>query len=140
MSHLETILTTTPVAQWRVHQVIVFDWSDGPREGFCELEHPHLCFHFKLLAEPCASSEHGDSLFRICTLPVDAVQQTLVALTPLGEPTNPVWIPRWRFPDSVVQAAAEQVIDRFISHRQPSSLIIQTTNMTHFLGCWAAVR
>jgi hypothetical protein len=140
MSQFERTLALAPVAQWRVHQVIIFDWYDGPREGVCELAHPQTCFQFKLLAEPGASSKHDASLFRIHELSVDAVQQTLIVLTQLGAPTKPVWIPRWRFPSPAAKAAADAAIDRLLSHRQPSSLIIQTTNMTHFLGCWAEVR
>jgi hypothetical protein len=140
MNLFELTLATTPVESWRAHQVIIFDWYDGPREGFCELAYPRICFYFKLLAEACESYERGDALFRISALPLDTISQTVSLLATLGDPTKPVWIPRWLFPSPAAEAEADAAIDRLLSHRQPSSLIIQTANMTHFLGCWVGVR
>ena len=97
ITSLETSLSSLPPEQWQVSQVIVLDWSDGPRRGLCALAQPQCCFTFEVLAEHTSDDEADDRLFCLKEAPLDTVDQALSILGVLSQPTNPVWVPIWVF-------------------------------------------
>jgi hypothetical protein len=132
---LEQILTTRLPPHWQVRQVVVLDWSDGPREGFCELVEPPCCFAFKIFAEPLHELDE-QALFTLRQLERDAVQHLLVALNELGPPRSPVWVPMWKFRDRTAQVRAEEYINRLYTTARQTPLVISTSDMVHFSSCW----
>src|SRR5438876_4645618 len=100
---LETLLGSLPVDQWVTKQAVVFDWFDGPREGVCSLARPGGEFYFELLDERPNAEDLDDRLFRLSELAPGSVTEVLTATRELGQPTGPVWVPMWRFPNETAQ-------------------------------------
>lgn len=133
---LEAILNSRPVADWQTRRAIVLDWYDGPREGVCALSAPECEFFFALLAERANEDDLDDRLFRLAAVPIGTVDQLFEALGGVGEKTDPVWTPVWRFPDEAQRRQAEQLVSTIESHRQPTNIVIATRDMRQFQGCW----
>jgi hypothetical protein len=121
---LEQVLETLPVAQWKSGQVYSFDWYDGPREGVCSLAAPGGEFHFELLEEQFDPDGLEKRLFRVSELPAGSVDEILSVVPDLASPSEPV------------RKGAEQRIRMIDARKRPTSLVILTPDMRHFLGCW----
>ncbi len=132
---LETVLASLPPDRWLARQVIAFDWSDGPREGVCWMARPDCEFFFELLAEQLGLDNLDDRLFRLSELPKGSVSGILTALRGLGGPTGPLWVPVWQFGNETERARADQEIDRLLSRRRRTNIVVQTRDMTDFVGC-----
>ena len=135
----EQLLATDPTT-WRVQQVIILGWYDGPLEGLCTLSYPQGCFYFTLFAEQRYPQTSGQRLFRIEELPFETMDQVLRLLTELGPIRTPVWIPMWHWSDTGRQQDVERMMERLLAQRTATGLHIQTADMEHFLTCWLRVR
>lgn len=133
---LQNIFSSLPPEDWRVKQIIVLDWYDGPREGLCEMLQPHCCFHFKLLAEQIIKGRVVDNLFCVSEAPMDAIVKMLDYLSELGHPTNSTWTPIWNFPNEFSKLEAERKIDALLSNLIKANIILQTKDMDRFSGYW----
>lgn len=129
-------LTSTDPSTWVTSQVIVFDWYDGPRYGFCRLEHPDVEFVFYLLDEQVDENEDNDRLYRLCELPTGSITAALSVLSGLGVPAGPVWVPRWQFPDAATKEAVEGALTEIELSSKPSSIVIRSSDLLRFRGCW----
>ena len=136
ITSLETSLSSLSPEQWKVRQVIVFDWLDGPRSGLCALVQPQCCFTFEVLGERSTEDDLDDRLFCLKEAPLDAVDQALSILSELGSPTNPVWVPLWVFGTPVSRLETEQKLDALLAGLVETPLIIRTKDMHHFQGYW----
>jgi len=137
---LETAVFTRPTNEWVTRQVVVFDWHDGPREGIVWLDSPDCEFYFQLLAEKPTQDDLDDRLFRISEIPHGTVSNVLHAIRVLGEPSNNVWIPVWRFASDHDRHVAEAVIHENVNKKRETDLVIWTRDMKEFLGCWHSER
>jgi hypothetical protein len=135
---LQNILLSLPPEDWRIKQIIVLDWYDGPREGLCEMLEPHCCFHFKLLAEKMVQGKGVDGLFCVSEAPMDAIVKMLDYLSELGHPTSATWTPIWIFPNEVARLAAERKIELLLSNLIKTNIMLQTKDMDRFSGYWIA--
>jgi hypothetical protein len=133
---LEEILKGVPPPEWATEQAIIFDWYDGPREGICALSNPKACFAFRLLAERPTEDDLDDRLFSLSSIPDATVAEVINLLSPLGEPTKPVWVPMWKFPNQSTQDAVEDKLDALLAAQRLTKLIVYTRDMKNFLGCW----
>jgi hypothetical protein len=134
--NLESLLTATPVEQWRTKQAIVLDWYDGPRQALGSLAVLGGEFFFELLAERASLDNLDDRLFRLWELPSGSIAGALALLRDLGIPTQPVWVPVWRFPDVTTQTKVEQQLDALQRRRQMTSLVVASRDLQSFQGCW----
>lgn len=132
----ELPLTSLAAHDWVVHQVIIFDWFDGPRQGVARMAKPECEFAFELLAERHNPDDLDDRLFRVSSLPAGSVTRVLDAIRSLGSPTNVVWIPVWKFGTDEEKLLADQEIDRILRQQRSTSLVIFSRDMASFLGCW----
>jgi hypothetical protein len=138
--NLETAIFSQAPQAWRTRQAIIFDWYDGPRAGVVSLEYPDCEFHCQFLSEQPNADDLDDRLFRISELPRGSVANILSATRVLGEPTNNVWVPVWQFPSDRDRAAVEAEIERLLTNRRETDIVIWTRDMKEFLGCWHAER
>ena len=133
---IEAALGSVPVEHWTTHQVIALDWSDGPREGLCELAVPQCVFYFHTISERTVDDDLDDRLFRIWGLPSGSMEVVLSALQDLGRPSSAVWAPVWRFSSPEAQRDAEAAIRMIEDRRQPSNVVLLTRDFRRFLGWW----
>jgi hypothetical protein len=134
---LEAALRSVPVEEWVTRQAIVFDWFDGPREGVCALARPACEFAFDLLGERASVDALDDRLFRVDALATGSIELILALLANLGQPTNPVWVPIWRFSDDTERQRVDIRLDEVLAARRRTDLVIHTRDMIRFLGCWS---
>jgi hypothetical protein len=132
----EELLTSLPVGQWKTRQALAFDWYDGPRGGICALEVPEVEFAYDLLDERMNEDEGDDRLFRLSELPRGSVAEALSAISILGQPAGPLWVPVWRFPDHAARLKAEERLQRIEAHKRPTGIIVLTRDLLAFQGCW----
>lgn len=137
---LEETLTSVPPGTWVIAQVIVLDWYDGPRQGLCALAEPPCQFHFELLDERPTEDDLDDRLFRLSELPAGSIERAMSILAVLGHPSRPVWAPTWDFPRPEAQDQAERELSVVLDARRPTRLVIRTSNMIAFRGCWLVAR
>jgi hypothetical protein len=133
---LQRQLTSLSPQAWQVHQAVVFDWYDGPRQGVARLSKPTCEFVFELLAERPTADDLDDRLFRLSELPEGSVAKILEALRVLGSPSNVVWVPEWRFGSEEERLRADQALDRILSQQRRTDLVIYTRDLITFRGCW----
>lgn len=130
----ENVLSAVPVEDWKVQQVVVFDWSDGPREGLCELARPKCCFYFEVVEERPTEDGLDDRFFSVSATPPDSVEKVLSILGELGLPSKPTWVPVWNFRTEEVRLRVERRLDDLLNDLEKSDLIVRTPDMVHFLG------
>jgi hypothetical protein len=129
-------LASLPPDQWRVDQVIIFDWFDGPRHGIARLAQPSCELMFDLLAERPNDDGLDDRLFRIWTLPDGSVSRILHSISALGVPADIVWLPLWKFPSEEERIRADEEIETVLNQKETTGLVIFTRDFHTFLGCW----
>src|SRR5579871_5688409 len=132
---LETALASLPPAKWVARQVVVFDWYDGPREGVAWMASPDCEFFFELLGEQATPDDLDDRFFRLSELPGGTVSAIGAALRGLGEPTQSVWVPQWRFEKETERAGVDEEIQRLLGRRRQTGIVVRTPDMIHFAGC-----
>lgn len=135
----EADFLNTSINKWKVLQVIVFDWQDGPREGICLLEEPRGCFFFEVIATSDSLDDLDDCLFSISEINSDYFLDILKVLSNLGKPVGLVWIPKWRFSNNQMKKSIEEQLEKILSYRQKTTLIIQTKDMINFLHSWREI-
>lgn len=86
-------------------RTIVLDWYDGPLGGVLLLGDGRV-FQF---------AHDEDSIYVLSPLPVDAFERTLDAITELGPPKWPIWVPIWRFATTESEMAADAAIDAVLT-------------------------
>jgi hypothetical protein len=136
MIELEAALQSMPVEQWITRQAVVFDWFDGPRQGVGALAAPTCEFFFELLDERPTEDGLDDRLFRLSALPAGSVAEIVTTLHELGAPAGPVWVPVWRFPSEAARQQADQFVANLLMQRRPSTIVVHTRDLLHFLGYW----
>ncbi len=123
-------------ASWQVQQVLVFDWYDGPRSGFCWLIDPSIEFLFQLLDERPTEDDLDDRIYSLSELPRGTCRVLMTHLAPLGEPSGKVWCPIWQHPDPRVLKELDDEIDAIIKNATPTGLVVHSRDMILFRGCW----
>lgn len=121
---LQALLLATPVDEWRVAAVCVFDWHDGPRAGLCTLSVPPVEFHFELIDERQNPDGLNDRLFRVSEVPSGSIAAAQTHCASVAHATLET------------REMAEYGLREIEDHRQPTTLVISTPDMEHFAGCW----
>lgn len=129
---LENLLFTVHFSSWKVRQVIILNWCDGPIQGLCELSEPNCCFRFDVFGINEWADDIDDHLYRVSEIPTHSVQLVLSLLSKQLEPKAPRWVPDLTFADEKTR----ELIDDTYSRSRPTRVIVRTTNMIDFLGCW----
>lgn len=129
-------LCSTKVQDWCTHLAIVFDWQNGPKHGICQLAHPKCEFVFEMLAARSNPNGLDDRLFLLREMQIGTIDKVVSLLRVLGTPSNPVWIPVWRFPSNDYKQGVDSEIDFLLSKSTETGVVIWTQNMRTFLGCW----
>jgi hypothetical protein len=138
MAMLERELLSTPVYQWVVDQVIVFDYYDGPRGGVCALVKPAVEFVFECQDE----QHHPDGLdmriMRVRALPPKSVARLASGLNALGAGSvhRPIWCPVWTFPSAELRGRADELVKDVEAAATVTDVLIATTDMVSFSACW----
>ncbi|MFO0841147.1 MAG: hypothetical protein U0797_01960 [Gemmataceae bacterium] len=135
--NLERRLLEPPPSAWKTEQAIVFDWYDGPREGFCRLSYPEAEFRFRLVDERSTPDGLDERLLRVDELPAGSVERTLAVLAELGAPAAPVWVPMWRFASPENKQRAEAALRAIEEEARPTHVVFLTQDLQEFLGCWS---
>lgn len=139
-TNLEKVLLTTAPADWKVRQVIIFDWYDGPREGVCELSSPEVSFYFEILAEQRLGSNFGDRLFTVSELGAGGVRELIEVFRGSGSPTSPVWAPHGAYASEEEQQRIEEAVARLTSPRRATRVLIRTRDMVTIAEVWMDTR
>ena len=121
--------------QWVVDQVIVFDWYDGPRRGWCALARPAIEFVFECVEEQPNPDGLDLRSFRIKELPAGSVAQALAVLRYLGPTDTPIWCPIWRFPSAESREQTESALQDIELHARATDLVVLSTDMERFIEC-----
>ncbi len=121
---------------WKVSQVVVLDWYDGPRSGFARLKFPVVEIHFELLAERPTPNGLDDRLFAINILPEGTLAALLSALRFAGAPATPVWAPRWESSDKSELECANRAVADAKNSAVTTMLVIRSSDFIEFQGCW----
>lgn len=129
-------LIDTPCTDWKVDQVIVLDWYDGPHAGFARLKFPVVEFQFELLAERPTEEGLDDRLFVVKAVPVGTLQTLLAICLFAGEPAKPIWSPRWESNDPSDLERAEAAIAAAEDSAIATTLVIRSSDFEVFQGCW----
>jgi hypothetical protein len=133
---IEALLLACPADRWKTEQAIVFDWSDGPRQGIAALSFPACEFAFELAEERYNPSGLDDRLFRIRELPAGSVRSVLMTLVKLGEPSKPVWVPVWAFDSEGERREIDRAIDAVLARAGDTHLVVRSPDLEHFAGSW----
>jgi hypothetical protein len=134
---IEEKLASVPMEDWKVRQVVAFDWYDGPRAGVCAMAQPEVEFSFALLDERFNPDGLDDRLYRLSELPPGSVDRVLQAVQPIDQPVNPVWVPLWKFPTNQAREEAEQQIQEIESARRQTAVVLLSQDMEQFQGHWS---
>ena len=137
---LERALLSAAPADWRVRQIIAFEWLDGPREGVCEMEHPPCSFHFEILAEQRSAGAFVDRLFALSELRAGVVAETLAIFREVGPPKSPVWAPHGAYTSEEEQQRIEAAVEELTSSRIPTRVLIRTRDMVNLTEVWMDTR
>lgn len=119
--------------KWKVEQVIVFDWYDWPRRGFCKMAQPATCFYFEVLADAYSEEDTDDHLYQISSCDTTNFDEVIQIFTTVDQPRKPIWIPS---NNSNLSADDEREIAQIISQVKPTDIVIQSRNMLEFSRCW----
>jgi len=133
---LAQLLFSVPPAGWRTRQVVVFDWQNGPRQGFCALEFPACAFYFEVLAERWSGSRYDDRLFRIHQLEWSAVERAARVFGHATPPTAPVWAPGVVPVDDDERRRIEAELAAIVAERVETRLLCRTGDMVSFTEVW----
>jgi hypothetical protein len=137
-TNLERALLEAAPVGWRVRQIIVFEWLDGPREGICEMEHPPGSFYFEILAE--SAGDFADRLFALSELRAGVVGEVIEVFRGSGPPKSPVWAPHGAYASDEEQQRIEDAVERLTSLRTPMRILIRTRDMIKFTEVWIDTR
>jgi hypothetical protein len=121
---LEETLLSVPFNQWRVGQVYSYGWYDGPRDGGCRLVTPACEFYFELIDERYNPDGLDDRLYRLSEIPLGSVAE----MEKLSH--------QWRNSDPAISQEATRRLDAIRAARRPTDLVVYSTYMNEFLGCW----
>jgi hypothetical protein len=119
--------------QWQMEQVIVFDWHDGPRSGFCKMIQPTVSFYFEILTDCYSQNDTDDHLYQLSFCEVEKFNKVIEIFAQVEPPQKPIWIPSG---NSELEAEVEIELDKIISQVEISSIIVQSCNMIEFSCCW----
>lgn len=139
-TNLEKALLSAAPADWKVRQVIVFEWLDGPREGICEMEHPPCSFYFEILAEQKIAGAFVDRLFTVSEIRAGAVSEVLEVFRSVGPPKTPVWAPHGAYASDEEQQQVEDAVERLTRPRTPTRVLIRTRDMVKLTEVWMDTR
>ena len=120
-----------------VHQVVVFDWRDGPRQGIAALWFPNCEVAFDLLAKHVNPDGLDDRLFGLRELATGSCQSILGIISKLGSRDSPVWVPCWEFADRVERQRTDPAINAGFAGARKTPIVVLTPGMIHFAGCWS---
>lgn len=125
---LETRLLATPPEAWRVRDILLVGWYDGPTEGFCWLEPPEARLYFSLLDERYNPDGLDDRLFTVHLLS-PGTYEVLQPLFDFEGGSRPA-------PDPVREERLDREMKRALSSATPLDLLVHTQNWRQVLGCW----
>lgn len=132
-------LLQLPPNALKVGQVLVFDWHDGPREGFLRMDNPLSCWHYRLYAEARREEGTDDKLYLFSPAPDDSLQRLTEALIDLKPPAGPLWVPIWRFPSDEAQRAADQAVGTVSAEVEEPVLLVRSSNLLKLEELWLLV-
>ena len=133
---MRTVLGDVDALEWIPRQSIVFDWSNGPKQGICALAYPQTEFEFKCIAEKYNPDGIDHRLYSLLELPSGSVDCVLGLIKELGTPENTVWIPIWNFPTQEDKHKVNAQIDQLLGSGKPTNLIFYSQDLVSILGCW----
>ena len=139
-THLERALLSVAPVDWKVQQIIVFEWLDGPREGICEMEHPPCSFYFEILAEQRIAGAFVDRLFTVSEIRAGVVSEVIDVFRSAGPPKSPVWAPHDAYASDEEQQQVEDAVERLTSPRAATRVLIRTRDMVKFTEVWMDTR
>src|SRR5712691_11519086 len=119
---LEETLLAAPREQWHVARTYVYGWQDGPTHGACEMAAPQCEFFFELLSERYNPDGLDDRIYRLSELPAGSVAELLTLHTQGAGRAGPV------------RDEADRRIEEIRAARRPTSLVVYSQDMEHFLG------
>ncbi len=121
---------------WRVEQIVVLDWYDGPIEGFISIL-GGCHFHYKLIAEKFNSEDLDDRYFRFIRITPDEYHSVIQILFP--EPSSREVLGSHLVPRELDPQHTRQ-LQRFLDgvrHRSSNDdLVVWTQDMKQFLAAW----
>lgn len=132
---LESLLNVAPMS-WKVGQVIVLDWYDGPRSGLCRLTEPRVDLLFELLDERQTEDGLDDRLFSLSILAEGTFTAVLSSLAFAGTPPQPVWVPRWQSSNQADLEGANAAVQNAKALAVATSLVTRTSDFISFRGIW----
>lgn len=132
---LGSLLDVVP-QRWKVDQVIVLDWYDGPRSGFCRLTEPSVDILLELLDERQTEDGLDDRLFSLSRLAEGTFDAVLSSLSFAGTPAKPVWVPLWQSCNHVDLERANAAVQYARALALPTPLVTRTSDCVRFRGIW----
>ncbi|MEU5261458.1 hypothetical protein [Amycolatopsis sp. NPDC021455] len=106
-------VANTPPPDIRIDHVAVFDWYDGPLEGYLRIADPASCWYFKVIAVRRPDDDVDDRLYALSAAPDDVLDQ-------LGDPLS----------------ATEETWDRLKRALPGPSLIVRSTSLNDVSAVW----
>jgi hypothetical protein len=124
----ETQLLSVPTSEWIIDRVVVLDWYDGPRQGFCALAHPSVDFVFDVVDEIYKPDGLDMRIMQLKELSTGSVGRLIAELTQLG------WGSAGITPEA--DARAREIIDALENRAEQTCLLIASTDMKQITACW----
>ena len=134
LTEFDKAFKTLPTNKWAVEQLIILDWYDGPRSGFCKMTRPKVRFYFEVIADCYLQDDTDDHLFQLSDCPTEKLDAVIEIFAKVGQPQKPSWIPSGN-----MDLEDEKQIETIISELEASSIIVQSHNMTEFSCCWLSL-
>lgn len=111
-------------------KIIVLDYYDGPISGVAQCARCDAAYVFQMLDW---DEDQDIRTYSLSPLPSESFARLVQALTALGEPKWPVWVPIWTFPTESIRQTVEREVGTTLQAKgPPTSMISSSDNLTSF--------
>jgi hypothetical protein len=130
-------LAEIPPASIKLDRAIVIDWQDGPLEGFLRISDIDCSWYFQIIGERTKSDLSDDRIYVLFQASNDSLERLTEVLPTDGPPTGRLWVPIWRFRDSLAQNRAEEVLARVLDEVGQAEVLLRSSNLVDIQNIWS---
>ncbi len=114
-------------------RLIVLGFYDGPTDGVIQFGDRGRVFRFRLTDEERQLSTPSPTReYNFYSLPMDALNRIVEAISPNIAPTWPVWFPLWRFPSQEIEDSVSAAVDTVLAEAGALEWRVATTSCNTF--------
>ncbi len=112
-----------------VAEVIGLGYYDGVTNGVLRT-YDGSVFTFDMIEEVAGLDDtEGTRRFELNTLPPEAFDRIVAAISEFIPPTLPLWIPIWKFPNQASQDKVNDLIDQQLQQKTAPNWLVETSDL-----------